>query len=334
MQNTSLLHLSNELLTMIVDHISSSDGYTINLINCSLVCWPLRAPAQRHLFNSVRLPAIRRLEALLEIIRVNPVIATYIRWIVACSHWPFIVDTADGLNMPLAPILLRIKENSPHSPLNLTIRQFSSRFRGEATPVYYVTPNAIHSVLSQLIRLEIDRADIPMVSLSGRGQLKELFLNETRHHDLKSSEGSLQLSAPLLSSVTDLYIGNNGAFPAILMASFPTLLSLVLNTVSFDEDFVVPDALPRPQILSLDISFFEFRTIEILVNSFVDVSLLEQLLDGTVAAFLEDYTIEECAEVTDAIRYILDRSKGTLEHLRINCSASFTFLYSKTVTAS
>ncbi|KJA18998.1 hypothetical protein HYPSUDRAFT_204914 [Hypholoma sublateritium FD-334 SS-4] len=235
--------------------------------------------------------------------------------------------------MPLAPVLLRIKEISPHSPLNLTIRQYSNGIRSEAIPVHYVTPDVIRAVLSQLIRLEIDGADIPMVSLSGHGQLNALFLSETRHSDFKSSEHSLQLSVPFLRSVTDLYIGNNGAFPADLMTSLPKLRLLVVDTLSFDEDFLVPEPLSRPQIQFLDISFFEFRTIQILLDWFVDVSLLEQLLDGTPAPCLEDYTIEECDEVTDAMRYILDRSKSTLGHLQIHCSELFPFLYLKTVAA-
>lgn len=324
MQATTLLHLSNELLVMIVDHISTSYPSAKNLVYCSLVCRRLRSPAQRKLFKNVRLLTNRRIETLLELIRANPSIATYIRVIVASSHWPFIVDTEDGLNMPLAPILLRIQELSPYTSITLKIFQLSNKLAAEEIPVNYVTINDMHSALSRLIMLEIEGADIPMVAFSGHGQLKRLGFNEARCTNLKS-EDILQLPMPLLCSVTDIYVGYTQDFPGVLIANCPSLRSLFLESVHFEEDFVELGERDLPQIQSLNVSDFDFQTIEMLVDSFVDVSLLKQLLDSTVMTVLEDYAIEECLEVADATRYILDRSKNTLEHLCMHCSKPFLF---------
>ena len=324
MQTTSLLHLSNELITMIVDHISTSYPSASNLIYCSLVCRRLRSPAQRKLFKNVRLLNSCRIKSLLDIIRVNPSIATYIRVIVTGSHWPFIVDTDDGLNMPLAPILLRLKELSPHTPITLKIFQFFNKPGAEEIPVNYVTIDDMHSALSRLVMLEIEGADIPMVAFSGHGQLKQLGFNEAGCQNLKS-ENILQLPTPLLCSVTDIYAGYTDDFPGVLIAKCPSLRSLFLESVNFEEDFVEPGERALPQIQSLNVSFFDFHTIEMLVDSFVDVSLLKQLLDSTVMTVLEDYAIEECLEIADATRYILDRSKNTLEHLCMHCSKPCLF---------
>ena len=255
MTTATFMDLPQELLDMIVDcgpdHGSDGDGDGDGLqfyADCALVCRSLRGRSQYHLYFEVELYSSERIDGLLDIIRNDPLIAWYIRRINTTSQ-QLIEDY--GLDVPLATLLLLIKEHSPQSSLAMTIMGHTGdMFEHDSSPERHLSPEGLVSCLSQVHYLKVKEVEeFPSVILFSFKHLSALCLIKTTFdpelHVIEQRQ-ILQLAAPILRSVTGLELCNIEFFPGVLLSNFETLTTLNLKNVRFAEAAVDLES-PRPR---------------------------------------------------------------------------------------
>ena len=324
------MDLPQELLDMIVDcgpdHGSDGDGDGDGLqfyADCALVCRSLRGRSQYHLYFEVELYSSERIDGLLDIIRNDPLIAWYIRRINTTSQ-QLIEDY--GLDVPLATLLLLIKEHSPQSSLAMTIMGHTGdMFEHDSSPERHLSPEGLVSCLSQVHYLKVKEVEeFPSVILFSFKHLSALCLIKTTFdpelHVIEQRQ-ILQLAAPILRSVTGLELCNIEFFPGVLLSNFETLTTLNLKNVRFAEAAVDLES-PRPRILHMELSNFDYQTVRTIFDKLIDGSHLIEFIDGTSDIHYQPYNLAESTEIIQAVQYILNICKHSLEKLSLHYCAS------------
>ncbi|KJA14907.1 hypothetical protein HYPSUDRAFT_72321 [Hypholoma sublateritium FD-334 SS-4] len=296
-------------------------NYSVYLNACSLVCRSLRSPAQRYLYHRVRLMTTERIDDLLEIIRDNALIATYIRRIYTTSQQ---LSDDYGLDVQLATLFLRIKEHAPHSSLFLSIIKHPTLpCDQDSTPTRHLTLDGLVHCLAQVHYLDVIHVEeFPSIVLFSFRNLKSLFLHHTGFdpelHAIEQEE-LLELSAPLRRSLLVLRISNLGYFPSIMVSGIGAQLeNLYVKNVRF-VDATVNMASPRPQILRISISNHDFGAMKTIVDSLVDFSRLIDLRDGTSPFRYQKSDKESSIQIHRSIQYALQACKDSLQILRLHC---------------
>lgn len=307
---------------MIVDHGPDDDGSEF-YADCSLVCRSLRGRAQNHLYFKIELYSSERIDELLEIIRNNSLIARHIRQINTTSQQ--LIENY-GFDIPLATLFLLIKEHSPHAPLGMCIVDHTDDiFEHDSSPERHLSPEGLVSCLSQVRYLLVRSIEeFPAVILFSLEHLDVLCLErmsfDPELHVIEQRQ-LLQLTAPVLRSLTTLQIADMDFFPSILLSSFEALTTLSIRNVRFAKAAVVLQS-PRPQITHIELSDLGYRTVTRIVDSLVDVTHLIEFVDGTSPVHYQDYDSEESAKISRAVQYVLRTCKHSLETLSLTCCAS------------
>lgn len=300
-------------------------NYSVYLNACSLVCRSLRSPAQRYLFHGVRLMNTERIDDLLEIIRDNALIATYIRRIYTNSQQ---LSEDYGLDVQLATLFLRIKEHSPHSSLFLSITKHPTPpFEQDSTSARHVTLDGLVYCLSQVHSLDVsDVLEFPSMVLFSFQNLKTLCLHHTTFDPelyAIEQEELLELSAPLRRSLVALRISNLGYFPSIMVSGIGAQFQrLHVKNVRF-VDATVAVGSPRPQILRAILCNYDFEAMKTFVDSLVDFSGLKDFRDATSPYRYQQNNKESSIQIHRSIQYALHACKNSLQILRLHCSESF-----------
>lgn len=317
------MDLPQELVDRFVDF-----GPTRNLAYlqaCSLVCHSLRSPAQRYMFRAVRLMTAERIDVLLEIIRDNALIATYIRKIFTTSQQ---LSEDYGLDVPLVTFLLRIKEHSPHSRLYLSItKHTTATFEQDSTSERHVTLDGLVYCLSQVRALVVnDVEEFPSIVLFSLHNLEFLWLHHTTFdpelHAIEEEE-LVELSEALRKSLVILRIEKLGYFPSIMVAGIgPQFHVLLVKNVRFAGAAVDTES-PRPKILQLALCDYDYGIMESIVDSLVDLSCLNHFRDVTPTMRYKEYDKEDSIQIHRSIRHVLNACKDSLQLLSLHCSAFF-----------
>lgn len=330
------MDLPQELLDYIVD--LGSDY--LDLSDCALVCRRLRSRAQWHLYQTVELMTSLCIDQLLNLLRVNPQLATYISEITTTSQ-QFV--PLHGLDLRVALLLFRIKQIAPNSSIYLDIRPHDTRLvQYDTTSTRFVAPPAQIACLSLVTSLALlFVAEFPSILLFYLTNLENFTMETMDFHPALDTFGSphlVQLATSLCRSITTLSIKNsdendNHKFPGILIASCHSLESLVLDSVTFTDVMVVSASL-RPKITLLEIAHFGYNMVKTLVDFLVDLSELVELVDFTEPRDHEEFSSEEYKDIVESLRYLLHASKGSLVDLRLlHCGTSYIrFIYVSKLT--
>ncbi len=121
--HTTFTELPQEILDLIVDHYDD----TAFLRACSLANSKLRPRAQSHLFENLYLPSSERVHTLLEIVKQNPRIATYIFHIIYVTTFEHVIRD-HGFDLPFLTLVAFIIASSP--PGRLAMRLYINGTRG------------------------------------------------------------------------------------------------------------------------------------------------------------------------------------------------------------
>ncbi|KJA19442.1 hypothetical protein HYPSUDRAFT_204658 [Hypholoma sublateritium FD-334 SS-4] len=264
-----------------------------------------------------------RINQLIIFLRVNPRLATYISEITTSTQ-QFVPH--QGLDHRLAFLLFRIKQISPHSSLDLEVRPHDTDLVPfDTTSTRFVAPPAQMACLSLVTSLKlVFVGEFPSILLFYLTNVTCLKLKIMDFHpalDTFESPRLVQLATSLCRSITTLSIKNseengNQKFPGILIASCHSLERLVLDAVTFTDDMVL-SASPRPKITFLELADFRYDMVKTLVDFLVDLSEIYELVDFTEPQDREEFTSKEYNDIVEALRYLLNASKGSLVNLRL-----------------
>ena len=323
--HTTFTELPQEILDEIVDHHPSDTRF---LQACSLAHSMLRPRAQTHLFNKVHLPSSERVHRLLEIVKQNPRIATYISDLLFSTTFEHVIRDR-GFDLSFLKLAAFIIASSPRLDFRVYIsgtigddylygafEDISAQQKHCLAAVTHLTLTNLPKFPLSLLRkftaatyLRLDNASIE----SGPHIADLVRMN--RH--LLPSE---------LHAIQYLIVngGDTSDFPLSLISRCRTLDTLELMNITLypadtDKDGMMTDSY-RPMLNSLCFSQCGLPTIQVLGNSVVDFSDLEMVSNAEDCIHRESDKL--LVEDAHCINYLMRSCGHSLQSMRLFCTGT------------